>query len=139
MDNKKGEKGIFTFSHTRGYIGIVNNLGIIVIITFLIVIIATYKGNLDRLVTLYGILLVFMMYCLTEYLIRKYAYKIIIDFESRQIQFYMFRNRDVVTSNFDDIINIKINFCITFIIENRKILYVYDVKDKELLSLLKKI
>jgi len=138
MDNENGEKGTYTFSHTRGYIGFGNNLGIITIITFLIVIICTYKGNLDRLVTLYGILLLFMMYCLAEYLIRKFAYKIIMDFESRQIQFYIFHTRDIVTSNFDDIINIKINFYITFIIENREILY-NDVQNKELLSLLKKI
>ena len=138
MDNEKDKWGIYSFSHTKGYIGFGNNLGIITITTFLIVIIATYKGNLDRLVTLYGILLLLVMYCVAEYLIRKFAYKITIDFESRQIEFYMFRDRDVVTSNFDDIISIKVNFYITFIMENRKIFY-KDVQDRELLSVLTKI
>ena len=73
-----------------------------------------------------------------EKLLKRNAYKIIIDFGSRQIQLYMNRSGDIITSDFEEIKKIIINFHITFLLGERKILY-NDLQNRELLSCLNKI
>ena len=73
-----------------------------------------------------------------ETFLKKTACKIIIDFGSRQIKLYMNRSGDIVTSDFEDIKEIVINFNITFFLAQRKVLY-NDLQNRELLTCLNRI
>lgn len=138
MTVENGEKGIYTFSHTRGYIFMIDHLGKFLVATILIVIIAVYKGNLDRTVTICAIVFLCTSYYLVEKFLKKNAYKIVIDFGSRQIQLYMNRSGDIVTSEFEDIKEIVVNFYITFLLGQRKVLY-NDLQNRELLTCLNRL
>jgi Ca2+/Na+ antiporter len=131
-------KGTYSFSHSAGYVFVIKHLGKFLILAILIIVLAAYKGNLDILVTICAILLLCLLYYCVEKLLKKSAYKINIDFKSRQLRFHMNRSEDIIYSTFDDIKNIIINFYITFLLEEKKILY-NDLQNKELLNCLNKI
>ena len=131
-------KGTYSFSHSSGYIFVIKHLGKFLILAILIIVLAAYKGDLDILVTVCAILLLCLLYCCAEKLLKKSACKINIDFKSRQLRFHMNRSGDTIYSSFDDIKNIIINFHITFFLEEKKILY-NDLQNKELLNCLNKI
>ena len=138
MTVENRNQGVYTFSHTRGYIFMVDHLGKFLVTTILIIIIALYKGNLDRTVTICAIVFLCISYYLVETFLKKTACKIIIDFGSRQIKLYMNRSGDIVTRDFEDIKEIVINFNITFFLAQRKVLY-NDLQNRELLTCLNRI
>jgi Ca2+/Na+ antiporter len=131
-------KGTYSFSHFAGYVFVIKHLEKFLILTILIIVLAAYKGNLDIIVTICAILLLCLLYYCVEKLLKKSAYKINIDFKSRQLRFHMNRSEDIISITFDDIKNIIVNFHITFLLEEKKILY-NDLQNKELLNCLNKI
>ena len=50
MLKKSGGKGIYTFSHSTGYIFVVDHLGKFLLAGILIAVLAVYKGNLNPIV-----------------------------------------------------------------------------------------
>jgi hypothetical protein len=135
---KNAERPVYTFSQTRGYIFMVDHLGKFLVTTIIIIIIAMYKGNLDRTVTICAIVFLCTSYYLVANFLKKTACKIIIDFGSSQIKLYMNRTGDIVTSDFQDIKEILINFYITFFLAQREVHY-NDLQNRELLTCLNRI
>lgn len=131
-------KGTYSFAQSAGYIFAIRHLGKFLILTILIIVLAAYKGNLDVIVTICAILLLCLLYYCVEKVLKKSAYKINIDFKSRQLRFHMNRSGDIISSTFDDVKNIIVNFHITFLLEEKKILY-NDLQNKELLTCLNNI
>ena len=131
-------KELYSYAHSAGYIFIIRHLGKYLIFTILIIALAAYKGNLNIIVTICAILLLCLFYYCVEKLLKKSAYKIKIDFKSRQLWFFMNRSEDIISSTFDDIKNIIVNFHITFLFEEKKILY-NDLQNEQLLSCLNKV
>lgn len=131
-------KDLYSYAHSAGYIFTVKHLGKFLMLTILIIALAAYKGNLNIIVTICAILFLCSLYYCVEKLLKKSAYKINMDFKSRQLRFYMNRSEVIIYSTFDDIKNIIVNFHITFLFEEKKILY-NDLQNKELLNCLNKI
>lgn len=138
MIKEKELKETYSFAHSAGYIFGIKHLGKFFIITILIIVFSAYIGKLDLIVTIYSILLLCLTYYCVGKLLKKSAYKINIDFKTRQLQFHMNRTGDIITSTFDDIKNIIVNFQIAFFLDEKKILY-NDLQNKELLNCLNKI
>ena len=138
MIKENALKGTYSFSQSTGYIFAIKHLGKFLILTILIIVFAGYKGNLDIIVTICSILLLCLLYYCVEKFLKKSAYNINIDFESRQLRFHMNRTEDIITNTFDDIKNITVNFHITVFLEEKKILY-NDLHNKQLLNCLNKI
>ena len=138
MIKEKELKETYSFAHSEGYIFAIKHLGKFLIITILIIIFSAYIGKLDIIVTTYSILLLCLTYYCVEKLLKKSAYKINIDFKTRQLQFHMNRTEDIINSTFDGVKNIVVNFHIAFFLDEKKILY-NDLQNKELLNCLNKI
>lgn len=94
-------------------------------------------GYLSR----YGIIISIVL-CIIPFLYgklqQKFAYKIVVDFESREVRLYMHRSDAITTANFDDIKSIRVNGYIIFVLKERKVFY-NDLQNNELLSCLNKI
>jgi Ca2+/Na+ antiporter len=131
-------KKTYSFAHSAGYIFAIKHLGKFLVITILIIVFAAYKGNLDILATICAILVLCLLYYCVDKLLKKIAYKINIDFTSGRLWFHMNRSEDIITNTFDDIKNIIVNFHISFVLEEKKILY-NDLQNKELLKCINKI
>ena len=138
MVKEKELKETYSFAHSTGYIFAIKHLGKFLIITLLIIVFSAYTGKLDLIVTIYSILLLCLTYYCVEKLLKKSAYKINIDFKTRQLQFHMNRTEDRIYCKFGDIESIIINFHITFIFQGKKVLY-NNLQNKELLNCLNKI
>ena len=138
MIKKSGGKEIYTFSHSTGYIFVVNHLGKFLLAGILIAVLAVYKGNLNPTDLIYPALFLFILYYFVESLLRKNAYKISINLETRKIKFYMNRSGDIIISDFDDVKDIIVNFHIILHLREKKILY-NDLQNNELLKCLNKI
>lgn len=138
MIKENESNGTYRFAHSAGYIFAIKHLGKFLILAILIILLAAHKGNLDIIITICAILLLCLLYYCVEKLLKKSACKIKIDFKSRQLKFHMNRTGDIISTTFDDIKKIIVNFHITFLLEEKKILY-NDIQNKELLSCLNKI
>jgi hypothetical protein len=138
MVKEKELKETYSFAHSTGYIFAIKHLGKFLIITLLIIVFSAYIGKLDLIVTINSILLLCLTYYCVGKLLKKSAYKINIDFKTRQLQFHMNRTEDRIYCKFDDIESIVINFHITFIFQAKKVRY-NDLQNKELLNCLNKI
>ena len=71
-------------------------------------------------------------------MLTKFAYKIIVDFNSRKVQLHLHRSETIVTVDFDDIESIRVNGYIIFTLKERKVFY-NDLQDSNLLKCLNKI
>ena len=138
MIKKSEGKKIYIFSHSTGYIFVVNQLGKFFLAGILIAVLAAYKGKLNPIGLIYPVLFLIILYYFVEKLLRKNAYKININLENRQIKFYMNRSGDILTSDFNDVKDITVNFHIIFHLKEKKILY-NDLRNRELLSCINKI
>ena len=89
----------------------------------------------------YGIIILIFL-CIIPYLygkiLQKFAYKIVVDFDSREVRLYMYRSDAIITANFDDIRSIRVNGYIIFVFKERKVFY-NDLQNNELLKYLNKI
>ncbi|MEA1949163.1 MAG: hypothetical protein U9N83_17910, partial [Thermodesulfobacteriota bacterium] len=89
----------------------------------------------------YGIITLIFL-CIIPYLygkiLQKFAYKIVVDFESREVRLYMYRSDAIITANFDDIRSIRVNGYIIFVFKERKVFY-NGLQNNELLKCLNKI
>ena len=132
-------RGIYSFSQSSLQRFIANHLDkfiwgcIFFIFTFTIL-------KIGYLSTYAIIILVFL--CIIPYIFgkiqQKFAYKVIVDFESGRLGLHMHRSAAVVTANFDDIQNIRVNGYIIFVLKERKVFY-NDLQNRDLFNCLNKI
>ena len=132
-------RGIYSFSQSNLQRFVANHLDkfilgcIFFIFTFTIL-------KIGYLSTYAIIILVFL--CIIPYIFgkiqQKFAYKVIVDFESRRLRLHMHRSAAVVTANFDDIQNIRVNGYIIFVLKERKVFY-NDLQNRDLFNCLTKI
>lgn len=89
----------------------------------------------------YGIIILIFLFFIT-YLYgkiqQKFAYKIIVDFESNKVRLHMHRSNKVVESDFDDIKSIGVNGYVIFALKDRKVFY-NDLQNYELFNCLNEI
>jgi hypothetical protein len=141
-NTKKNErKGVYTFSQAKSYMFIVNNGGKIclLVLLFMISIALVKKENIDSLSrSLHVIIFLCVLMYITGRFLKKFAFKIIVDFESQNIRFYMNRSTNVIVANFDDVRSLCVNGYIIFILKTRKIFY-SGVPNKKILTCLRKI
>jgi len=135
--DKREPPCVFSLSPTQ--ILIANHLDKIVWcgIAFIIIFVVMKIGHFS----LYGLLsLIFLcsVPLLFAKLQKKFAYRIVIYFTSRLIQFNMLRTYEIISAGFNDIKDLSVNGCIIVDLESKKILY-NDLQNKELLSCLNRI
>ena len=114
------------FSQPKFYIFFVNHGGKIcfalVLFMFCVAIVADRGSEfLYRLTQ--GLIVLSILIYLTGRILRKFAYKIVVDFEARKIKFHMNRSGDVIVTGFDDVECIRVNAYIIFILKNKKVFY----------------
>jgi hypothetical protein len=94
-----------------------------------------------RSLSAYGIIISILL-CIIPYLYakiqKKFAYKIVVDFESRKVRLHMHRSDAVITADFDDIKSIRVNGYIIFVLEDRRVFY-NDLQNNELFDCLNRI
>jgi hypothetical protein len=73
-----------------------------------------------------------------SWLKKKFAYKIVIDFKSSEIQLYMYRSKRIIKAGFNDLKSIRVNGYIIILLEEEKIFY-NDLQNYELFECLNKI
>jgi len=132
-------EGIYSFSQSRAKRLIANHLDklIWVCILFLAAFTIVKIGYLS----LYGTILLLFL-CTISYLFgsiqNKFAYKIILDFNSRKVELHMHRSESIIAVDFEDIKSIRVNGYIIFALQERKVFY-NDLQNNNLLRCLNKI
>ena len=122
-------KGVYSFSQSKTQRLILNYLDKIVwiLIIFIVVFTLSMVGSLS----LYGIIS-FLFLCTLPFLFgkiqKKFAYKVVLDFASKSIQLYMNRSNEIIELNFEDLKDIRLNGYIIFVLENRKVFYLYSIR-----------
>mgnify|MGYP006299776903 CR=1 FL=1 len=89
-------------------------------------IITTYIIYIDNLRFLGLILALFNLSVIMFVFIiikKKFAYKIVINFDLKKIQFYMFRRKDIIIKDFNKIQKIRVNGYLIFVFFEEKIYY----------------
>lgn len=89
----------------------------------------------------YGIIAVIILSIMVYIYVKiqqKFAYKILVDFESRMVWLHMHRSDAVIEVSFDDIKSIRINGYVIFVLDERKIFY-NDLQNDDLFICLNKI
>jgi hypothetical protein len=140
LNKDEGERG-YTFSQPKLYLFVVNHGGkicLVVLILMILVAIVSSKEISDLGRYIHVIIFLGILIYLTGRLLRKFAHKIIVDFDLRQIEFFMNRFKDVVKADFNDVINIRVNGYIIFVLKTEKIFY-SGAPNKEILTCLNKI
>ena len=142
---KNDEKGIRILSHSETYsekahMFFVSHLGKfgLAIILFLIVLHAIDKEALGLKFMLFGLVFVGLLTYLALKFHEKFAHKLVFDFGSRRLKFYMYRSEDVIEANFEDIRTKLILSHVIFILKDRRIFY-RGSEDSELLDCLNRI
>ena len=70
-------------------------------------------------------------------ILKKFAYKIIVDFDSSKLLLHMYRSK-IITADFEDLKSIRVNGYVIFMLEDGKVFY-NDLRNKDLLACLNKI
>jgi len=139
MENNDSRVGIYSFSQSSSKRFLANYLDKIVwvCILFLIAFTILKVGYWS----LYGTIILFFL-CTIPILFskiqKKFAHKIIVNFNSRKIRLHMNRSKNIVTATFDDIKNIHVNGYIIIVLKERKVFY-NDLKNSNLFNCLNKI
>jgi hypothetical protein len=139
--NKSGEcrEGIYSFSQTAAQSFISNYLDKIVwvLIFFLVVYIVLIVGRAG----FYGIISLLFL-CTLPFLFgkiqKKFAHQIILDFNQNSAQLYMNRSSEIIKFDFEELINIRLNGYIIFVLKEKKVFYA-ESQNKKLLKCLNKI
>ena len=138
-ENNDSREGIYSFSQSSSKRFIANYLDKIVwvCILFLVAFTIVKVGYLS----LYGIIILLFL-CTIPYLFgkiqQKFAYKIIVDFNSRKVRLHMHRNEAIIAVDFDDIKSIRVNGYIILALKERKVFY-NDLQNSNLLKCMNKI
>ena len=124
------ERGICILSHSethseRAHMFLVRHLGKfgLAIILFLIILHAIDREALGVNFMLFGLVFVVSLTYLAVKFHERFAHKLIFDFVSRNLKFYMYRSKDVIEANFEDIRTKIIPGHVIFIFKDRKIFY----------------
>jgi hypothetical protein len=141
MAIKNGIKEVYIFSQPKSYIFIVNNGGKISLgLLIAMISIALIKSN--NMDSIFRSLQIIIFLCLLIYVtgifLKKFAYKIIVDFKSKNIKFFINRRKDFIEFSFDEIKNIRVNGYIIFTLNRKKILF-SAAPSKDILSCLNRI
>lgn len=134
-------RGTYTFSQPKFYTFFVNHGGkicfILILFMFSVALIANKEIEfLYRLTQ--GVIFLSILIYLAGRILRNFAHKILVDFESRKIEFHMNRSKHLIVSDFDDIRSIRVNGYIIFVLNERKVFY-SGAPSKEILTCLNKI
>lgn len=131
MEIKKNR--LYTFSKSKDYIFVVNHGGKIFcgIILFIILVAILSDKNIQYLTRLsYIIILLSIVTFLAGQFVKKFTYKIVIDFESKAITFFMYRSKKEIIVSFDGLESKKKNGYLIFTLNKRKIIYNGIISDE---------
>ena len=124
------ERGICILSHSethseRAHMFFVRHLGKfgLAIILFLIILHAIDREALGLNFMLFGLVFVVLLTYLAVKFHERFAHKLIFDFVSRKLKFYMYCSNDVIEANFEDIQTTVMPDHVIFIFKDRKIFY----------------
>ena len=127
---ENGERGICILSHSetnseKAHMFFVRHLGKfgLAIILFLIILHAMDKEALGLGFMLFGLVFVVLLTYLAMKFHERFAHKLIFDFVSRKLKFYMYCSNDVIEANFEDIQTTVMPDHVIFIFKDRKIFY----------------
>ena len=126
--NDEGGMHIFSQSENhsqKAHMFFVNHLGKagLVIVLFLISLFMMNSETFSVKFMLFSLTFVSLLTYLAAKFHQKFAHKVIIDFGSREVRFYMYRSGDVIVADFDEMIIKKVPGHVVFILKDRKILY----------------
>jgi len=141
MLEESGERATYTFSQPKLYEFFVNHgakicLALLSLLFLIAMIQNKGAGYLNR--SIHIIIFINVLIYLTGRLLRKFAYKIIVDLESHNIRFFMNRTEDSIKVDFDAVREIRVNGYIIFVLNERKIFY-SGKPSKEILACLNQI
>lgn len=138
MINSYSREGIHTFSHSDFQRSIINQLDKFAL--FCILFLVVFSIAKTRYISAYGIISLLFL-CMLTYLygkiLKKFAYKIIVDFDSSKLLLHMYRSK-IITADFEDLKSIRVNGYVIFMLEDGKVFY-NDLRNKDLLACLNKI
>ena len=127
---ENGERGICVLSHSetnseKAHMFFVRHLGKfgLAIILFLIILHVIDKESLGLSFMLFGLMFVVLLTYLAIKFHKRFAHKLIFDFVSRKLKFYMYCSNDVIEANFEDIQTTMMPGHVIFIFKDRKIFY----------------
>jgi len=132
----------FIFSDPRIIVVFMNNYGKIIIILFFTILAYSLINN--NLAFEYSILYLYILTPIIifiigiSYFIKKFAYKIIIDYNLKEITLYMYRNKKILKKNFQDLYNVKVNGYIIFYFDKEKVFHKQS-NNKDFLTCIKRI
>jgi hypothetical protein len=141
MSKETYEGKKYTFSQPKPYQFVVQHggkicLALLLFMLILAIIESKGVGRLTR--SIHVIVFLAILFYLTGRLLTKFAYKIIVDFESCNINLFMNRTGDIIIADFDTIKNIRVNGYIIFILKERTVFY-SGRPSEEILSCLNRI
>lgn len=134
MHNDKKRNAYYTFSLPKEFLCIINNGGVIFLSPIVFVLLRTIISEplfLHRRLIICCALTAVLFFL--NKVLRKFTFKIIFDFVTEKIQFYMLRSNEFIEINFTDIKDIQVKRYITISFNDRKIYYNGD-QEEELLS-----
>jgi hypothetical protein len=142
MQKEGTKKDICSFSQSKLQRLIANHIdkfiwGCIFFIMVFAILRVFRVGFLSTYAIIILILLLILPYVFTK-LQRKFAYKIIINFDSQVLQLFMHRSGEAITADFNEIENIRVNGYIIFVLKNKKVFY-NDLQNIELFNCLNRI
>ena len=135
------EHDLCIISQPKLYIALTTHLGKILFLCFFVMFIVSIidSNDFDSIKRISNVIIIFTgIGCVVDQFLRKFAYKVIINFEKQTIQFYMCRTSEVKKYSFDSITAISNKVYIKFVFGNKKILY-NGAKDNDLKKSLSKI
>ena len=142
MALRSGTEQVYTFSKPKSYVFIVNNLGKIALgLVIPMIAIAFIKSHdvVPLFRSIHTILFLSLLIYLTESFLKKFAYKVTLDFRSRNIRFFMNRSKDFIEVSFDDVKNIRVNGYITFSFKNETVALYSGAPNEDILTCLHRI
>lgn len=137
---------IYTFSISKIVRFIINHLwkvfivgAILILLVGILNIVRSETLILSRLTPyIYVVTFLSLIVFIFERIFRKFAQKIIIDFDTHKLQLHMNRSNEIIKVDFDDIKELRVNGYIIFIFKEKKVFF-NDLQNKELFSSLNKI
>jgi len=107
------DKKIIIYLYKFGFVGIIIMCAIIL-----------FDKSVANTINIWVIVLIILLVWLKfgSYL-KKSAYKITINSDENEINFFMMKNEQTVTKNINEIEEVRINLYITFYFDNRKVVY----------------
>ncbi|MCD4743040.1 MAG: hypothetical protein K8R67_11260 [Desulfobacteraceae bacterium] len=110
-------------------------------IFFMIITILTFLFYKDD-ITIISVLFIFCFIISGMFIFikiqQKFAYKIIVDSNSHNMQFHMYRSNDIIQINFHELSNIRVNGYVIFKLTDRNIFY-KDIQNHKLFKCINRI